>query len=164
MYARSRLADETAGDIWELEGSPESGFRITNKRSKACGLSWMNNKLGCHAPKSTPAPTEDQVRWFFQVVPKKKIAEKIEKAKDEGVGATQEAGDGLVTFLYNARFPMRRIGVTAGLLRATETPFVSPDQTWKLKSVGKNAYEILSNWLPETHKIVATEKPERAVF
>jgi hypothetical protein len=122
MYAEGKNGDETSGDIWELEGDTTSGYRIWNKRSKKCPLYWMDSKLGCHAPHARPAPVEDQIRWFFHIVPATKIAEKIEKAKDEGIGVTQDAGDGLVTYLYNARFPMRRIGVTAGLLGAAETP------------------------------------------
>lgn len=127
LYSRNSVADEKTGDIWELEGSPQAGYRISNKRSRGCPLYWKDNRLACHAPHARPVPAEDEMRWFFEIVPKKKIAEKIEKAKDEGLGATQDAEDGLATFLYSARFPMRSVGVVGGRLRAPESPWVTPD-------------------------------------
>jgi len=127
LYSQNRLTDEESADIWELEGSPSSGYTISNKRSRDCPLYAKGGSLGCHQPLARPAPSGDQMRWFFNIVPEKKIAEKIEQSKDEDVGVANDADDGMITYFTNSGNPTRRIGVSAGTLTASASEFTSPD-------------------------------------
>ena len=76
-----------SGDIWEIEGSPEAGYKIWNKRSRECPLYAKGNKVGCHAPHMQPVPSAEETKWSFLIVPSSKISDKVESAKDEGIGS-----------------------------------------------------------------------------